>query len=48
MVDENAKHYLVRVTGMPPTELECKCGSRAEGGGCIERMATHIKEGNRE
>ena len=31
---------------MPPTELECKCGMRAEGPDCLDRMSAHVKEGN--
>lgn len=46
MIPEDAEHYLVRVTNMPPTELECRCGLRTEGPDCTDRMSKHIKEGN--
>lgn len=39
-------HYVVRVTHMPPTELECKCGTRREGPDCLDRMREHVREGN--
>ena len=48
MVDPDADHYVVRATNMPPTELECKCGMRAEGADCLDRMSAHVKEGNSE
>ena len=41
-------HYVVRVTNMPPTELECKCGIRMEGTNCLERMTAHIVSGNQD
>lgn len=39
-------HYVVRVTNMPPTEMECKCGLRMEGPDCLKRMSVHVHEGN--
>jgi hypothetical protein len=45
-IDCDAPHYVVRVTNMPPTELECKCGTRREGADCLERMKAHVREGN--
>jgi hypothetical protein len=39
-------HYVVRVTNMPPTELECRCGIRMEGADCLARMRVHVREGN--
>ena len=46
MIDPDAAHYVVRVTNTPPTELECKCGMRSEGLDCLNRMTTHVMEGN--
>jgi hypothetical protein len=45
-ISERDPHYVVRVTDMPPTELECKCGTRREGPDCLDRMAEHVREGN--
>jgi hypothetical protein len=39
----DSPHHVVRVTNMPPTELECKCGIRMEGPDCLDRMTAHIK-----
>jgi hypothetical protein len=44
----DAAHYVIRVTNMPPTELECKCGIRTEGADCLARMSAHVKAGNVE
>lgn len=45
-IDPRAKHYVVRVTDMPPIELECRCGLRREGADCLERMTEHIRAAN--
>jgi hypothetical protein len=39
----DSPHYVVRVTNLPPTELECRCGMRKEGPDCLDRMSAHIK-----
>jgi hypothetical protein len=39
-------HYAVRVTDMPPTEIECKCGEVFTGDHPIRQMRKHMEEGN--
>lgn len=46
MISPDARHYVVRVTDMPPTELECRCGLRMEGADCLERMTEHVRRAN--
>jgi hypothetical protein len=45
-LSDSSEHHVVRVTNMPPTELECRCGVRMEGPDCLTRMSAHVKEGN--
>lgn len=42
MTDHDAAHYVTRLTNMPPTEIECKCGLRMEGADCLDRMRAHV------
>lgn len=43
---DDAEHFAVQVTNMPPTEIVCKCGERFAHGDVLTDMKAHVEAGN--
>jgi hypothetical protein len=39
-------HYAVKVTNLPPTEIQCRCGEQFTGPDPIGQIAGHMAELN--